>query len=457
MTTENRITSGPVLKPFLSFIIPIILTGFLQQLYNSADTMVVGKFAPNGDTALAAVGSTSSLCALIVTFFVNLSIGTNVICAKQCGANDREGLERCLHTSVLMGVVLGVPLMLTGIFGAKYFLTLMGTPENVIGKAALYMRLYFLGAPANLIYCFASAALRAMGDTKRPLYILTISGLANIVLNIICVVGFGLGVSGVAIGTIASQIISAIMILYIFKKGKNGVHFSFSKLKIYKKEFVQILSIGIPAGINGILFSLSNVFIQSAINSFGKTTMAAHSVAWNYMCFSFHIVTAGEQGVVCFVSQNIGAQKHRRISKIVKSALAITSLITVIFTLFVVIFAKPLLGIFTTESEIVSRATIQVYTAISMYVLYVPGVILSGALRGMGKSILPTAINIIGICVVRVGWITFIWPLLPNLEMVYYSFPVTWIASAIPMFIAYFIVKRKVVGSCNVKNKNYNI
>ena len=442
MNTENRITQGSVLRPYLSFIIPIILTGFLQQLYNSADTMVVGKFAPDGDTALAAVGSTSSLCALIVTFFVNLSIGTNVMCARKYGADNREGLERTLHTSVLMGVILGVPLMLVGIFGAKYFLSLMGTPSNVIGKASLYMRLYFLGAPANLIYCFAAAALRAMGDTKRPLYILTLSGLANILLNIICVVVFGLGVSGVAIGTIVSQVISAIMILYVFAKGKNGVHFSFSKLKIYKKEFSEILSIGIPAGINGILFSLSNVFIQSAINNFGKTTMAAHSVAWNYMCFAYQIVTAGEQGAVCFISQNIGAKKYDRIGKITKTSLAVTAVLTAIFSFIVVLFAKPLLGIFTTRSDVVNIATVQVYTAISLYVLYVFGMIFSGALRGMGKSVLPTAINIIGICVVRVGWISFIWPLLPSLEMVYYSFPVTWIASGIPMFIAYLLVKK---------------
>ncbi|MBQ4526906.1 MAG: MATE family efflux transporter [Clostridia bacterium] len=448
MSNTNKLTEGPVLKNYVSFIIPVLLTGLLQQFYNSADTMIVGKFAKDGETALAAVGSTASLCALIVTFFTNLSIGTNVVCAKLYGADDKEGLNRAFHTSVLMGIVLGIPLMLVGIFGSKYFLELMGTPDNVIEKATLYMRLFFVGAPANLVYCFASATLRSVGDTRRPLYILAFSGIVNVCLNILCVAGFGLGVSGVAIGTIASQIVSAILVLIVFSKGANGVHFSISKLRIYKNEFVQILSIGIPAGINGILFSLSNVFIQSAINSFEKISIAAHSVAWNYMCFAFLFVNAGEQGVVCFVGQNIGAKKFDRIGKIVKTGFFVTSALTLAFSIIVMWQGKPLLYIFTNNSEIVAKGMIQIYCAISVYILYVPGVIFGGALRGMGKSILPTMINIIGICAVRVAWIAFIWPLNPTLEMVYYSFPVTWIASGIPMFLMYAVCKRKLL-KCN--------
>ncbi|MBQ4629963.1 MAG: MATE family efflux transporter [Clostridia bacterium] len=451
MDTPSPLTHGNIAKNYTLFIIPIILTGFLQQFYNSADSMIVGNFAKNGATALAAVGSTASLCGLIATFFTNLSVGTNVVCARMCGANDHEGLDRAFHTSVLMGILFGIPLMLIGILGSRYLLELMGTPNNVIDKATLYMRLFFVGAPANLVYFFASATLRAVGDTKRPLYILALSGIVNVILNIICVVGFGLGVSGVAIGTVASQIVSAVLVLMVFSKGSHGLHFSFSKLKIHKKEFWEILTIGVPAGFNGILFNLSNVFIQSAINSFGKTTMAAHSVAWNYMCFAFYFANSGEQGVVCFVGQNMGAKKYERIGKIVKTAIAVTSFLTVIFSAIVVVFGKPLLSVFTTDKEVVSIGMVQIYSAISIYVLYVPGIIFGGALRGMGKSMLPTLINILGICAVRIGWISFVWPLNPTLEMVYYSFPVTWIASGLPMLVMYIIVKRKLMKKAHAQ------
>ena len=441
MNTTNKLTEGPILKNFLWFIIPIIITGFLQQFYNAADTMIVGKF--DGGTALAAVGSTSSLINLIITFFNGLSIGTNVLCAKLFGAGDTKGINRSLHTSILLGIILGVPLMAVGIFGSRYFLNLMGTPDNVIESSVLYMKIYFIGVPTTLIYNFAASILRASGDTKRPLIILAVSGILNIILNIICVVGLGWGVAGVAIGTVASQIASAILILMIFVRNESGYRLKFSHLRLYGKELKDILSVGVPTGINGILFSLSNVFIQSAINSFGKDTMAAHSIAWNYMCFSFLIVTAGEQGIVCFVGQNIGAKKYQRLPKVVNIGVITTAILTIIFTTFVIWQGRPLLGIFTNDPNIVEIGMVQLYTAISVYVLYVAGVAYGGALRGMGKSMLPTAINIIGICVVRVGWITLIWPLNPTLEMVYYSFPVTWIASGIPMWIAYMAVKRK--------------
>lgn len=437
MKLGEKLTEGPIFKKFVLFVIPVVITGFLQQLYNAADTVVVGQLA--GDTALAAVGATSSLSALIITLFMGLSVGTNVVCAAFFGAENRDGLSKAIHASVLLGVVLGIPLTLVGWFGAEYFLTLTGTPKDVIGQAALYMKIYFLGVPFALVYNFGAAALRAMGDTKRPLCILTVAGVANVALNIVCVAAFRLGVVGVAIGTIVSQLVSAVWVILVFAGNKNGIRLQLSKLRLYKKELLRILAIGIPSGLNGIMFSLSGVIIQTAINSFGKVTIAAHSVAWNYMAFSSLLIAAGEQGVVSFVGQNMGAKRYDRVKRTVWVALITMTAASVLFSVFIVLFAKPLLGIFTDDAGVAERGIVQLNCAMGFYFLYVPDLILGGALRGMGRSMIPTIINLVFICLLRMVWIWFVWPLCPSLEMVYYSFPFTWIISGIVMAAAFLI------------------
>ncbi|MBR5155126.1 MAG: MATE family efflux transporter [Clostridia bacterium] len=441
MKLGTNLTEGSIFKKFCLFVVPVILSGFLQQLYNTADTIVVGRFA--GDTALAAVGATTVLTNLIVTLFIGLSVGTNVVCARFFGSENKEGIERALYTSVVLGIVLGIPLTFVGWFGSEYFLSLMGTPSDIIKPAALYMKLYFLGVPATLIYNFGSAVLRALGDTKRPLYILTVAGIVNVILNLICVIGFGLDVVGVAIGTIASQVLSAIAVIAIFMQKAAEPRFRFSKLRTFKKELIMILAIGLPSGLNGILFSLSNALTQSAVNSFGKLTVAAHSVGWTFMGFCHLLITAGEQGVISFVGQNMGAQKYDRVKKTVNVALLFSAVTMIIFTTALVWKAEWVIGVFTKDAKVVEIGLVQFYNALSVYALYVPSVIYGGALRGMGKAILPTVINIIGICVLRVLWVTTVWPLNPTLEMVYYSFPLSWTASGIAMGIAYYIVKRK--------------
>ncbi len=441
MKMGSNLTEGSIRKKFCLFVVPVILSGFLQQLYNTADTIVVGQFA--GDTALAAVGSTTVLTNLIVTLFIGLSVGTNVVCARFFGAENKIGIERALYTSVVLGVVLGIPLTLIGWFGSGYFLGLMGTPMDIIKPAALYMKLYFLGVPATLIYNFGSAVLRAMGDTKRPLYILTAAGIVNVILNLICVIGFHLDVVGVAIGTIASQVLSAIAVMVIFTKENSEPHFKISKIRVFKKELLMILAIGIPSGLNGILFSLSNTLTQSAVNSFGKLTVAAHSIGWTFMGFCHLLITASEQGVISFVGQNLGAEKYDRVNKTVNVGLVFAVITVLTFTSFLIINAEWIIGIFTKDPEVVKIGLVQFYNALSLYVLYIPSIIYGAALRGMGKAILPTAINIVGICVLRVVWVTVVWPLNPTLEMVYYSFPLSWVASGIAMTIAYMIAKRK--------------
>ncbi len=278
-----------------------------------------------------------------------------------------------------------------------------------------------------------------MGNTKKPFYILAVSGIVNVVLNLICVIVFKLGVAGVAIGTVVSQMVSAVWVVLIFARKSAEVRLSLLKLRIYKREFLKILAIGIPSGINGILFSLSNVFVQSAINSFGKTTVAGHSVAWNYMAFCSLLVSAHTQGTVSFVGQNMGARKYDRVKSVIKKAMLFCSVATILFCLFVVWQARTLLGVFTPDPGVVEAGLVQIYIAISVYVFYVPNEIIGGALRGMGKSVLPTAINILGICGLRVVWIAWLWPLNPTLEMIYYSYGVSWIVSGIAMFVAYML------------------
>ena len=441
MKLGTNLTEGPILKKFIFFVIPLIFTGFLQQLYSVADAVIIGHFA--SETALAEVGATTSMFALIITLFTGLAVGTNVVCASFFGADNKEGLERALHTSVLLAMFIGVPLMMVGWFGASFFLKIIGTPDDIMAGATLYMKIHFLGIPASLLFNYGAAVIRAIGNTKKPFYILAVSGFINVVLNLICVMVFKLGVAGVAISTVVSQIVSAVWVILIFTRKDAELRLSLSKLRIYKREFLKILSIGIPSGVNGILFSLSNVFVQSAINSFGKTTVAAHSVAWNYMAFCSLLVSAHEQGTVSFVGQNMGALKYDRVKSVIKKAIVICGVATVLFSSFVVWQARPLLGIFTPDPGVVETGLAQIYIAISVYVLYVPNQIIGGALRGMGKSVLPTAINILGICGLRVVWIAWVWPFNPTLEMVYYSYGASWLISGIAMAVAYMIVGRK--------------
>ncbi len=441
MKTGVNLTTGSIWKKFCIFVIPIILSGFLQQLYNTADTIVVGRFA--GDVALAAVGSTTTLTSLIVNLFIGLSVGTNVVCSRFFGAENKIGIRRALYTSLALGLVLGLPLTLVGWFCSEYFLGLMGTPQDIIKPAALYMRLYFLGVPATLVYNFGSAVLRAMGDTKRPLYILTAAGIVNVILNLICVIAFRMDVVGVAIGTIASQVLSAIAVMVIFKKDDSYLCFRFSEIRIFKKEFLMILAIGIPSGINSILFNVSNTLTQSAINSFGKLTVAAHSIGWTFMGFCHILITSSEQGVISFMGQNLGAGNFDRAKRSVNVGLLFSLVTMSAFTFMLIVNAKWIIGIFTNDPEVVKIGTVLFYNALSMYVLYIPCVIYGGALRGMGKAILPTVINIVGICVLRVVWVTVVWPQNPTLAMVYYSFPLSWVASGVAMTIAYYVQKKQ--------------
>lgn len=438
------LTQGSILKKFLLFAIPVLLTSFMQQLYNSADTMVVGKFA--GEIALAAVGSTASLTNLIVNLFVGFAVGSNVICARYYGAHDNKGFSKALHTSLLLGLILGFPLALIGWFASSYFLEIMGTPYDVIDKATLYMRIYFLGSPASLVYNYGAAVLRAVGDTKKPLYILLGSGIINVFLNLLCVIVFKMDVVGVALGTIVAQLVSAVAVVVIFLRADTELRLDIKKLRLYPRELKQISLTGIPAGINSAMFNLSNVILQSAVNSFGSTVVAANSVAGNYSSFAYTFVAAGEQTCTSFVGQNMGAKRYDRIGKIVKIALSVTGAAVMLYSAIIALNGEFFLGFFTNEPEVVKYAMVYVKLVIIPYVLIMPSVVLGGALRGMGYAVSQTVISLIFICLVRVLWVAFILPLNHTYEMVFISYTVSWVAAALASLVVFLNVKRKLVS-----------
>ena len=435
------LTEGPILKKFLMFAFPVLLTSLMQQLYNAADIMIIGKFAQSD--ALAAVGATSALTNLIVNIFVGFAVGGNVVCAKCYGARNIPAFSRAVHTAFFLAIILGVPLALVGWFASNLFLGIMGTPDDVIEKAALYMKIYFLGAPASLIYNYGAAILRSVGDTKRPLYILGISGIVNVIINYVCVVFLGLDVVGVALGTIVAQYASAVAILIIFLKSDSEIKLSFKKLKMHKTELKQIALVGFPAGINGAMFSLSNVILQSAINSFGQIVMAANSVASNYANFAYILVAAGEQACISFVGQNMGAKKYERIGKIVNVALCVTGVAVVIYSAVIAVDGRFFLGLFTNDSAVIDYGLIYLYVVIIPYVLIMPSVVLGGALRGMGYAMTQTVISLVFICFVRIMWVSLILPINNTYEMVFISYPVTWVLAAVASWVAYVIAKKR--------------
>ena len=446
MKLGTDLTQGSVVKKYVCFLIPIILSGIIQQLYNTADTMVVGMFA--GDTALAAVGSTSSLTNLILHLFLGLSVGTNVVCARLYGADNKDSLQKAIHSSILLALVSGIFLAFIGYVYSKPLLELLGTPSDVINGATLYMQVIFLGSPASMLYNFGAAILRAAGDTKRPLYILIIAGLINVALNLICVIGFKMGVLGVALGTIASQIFSAIVVLWILLHTESEFKLFVKKLRFHARELCQICATGIPSGINGMLFSFSNVIIQSTINSFGKVAIAGGAASANIENYGFLLLSAVEQGLVSFVGQNMGAKNYKRISSVTKTALLFAFITSLLFMLFILMYGKTLIGFFTdnnSRTEVINMGIIRLKLIAGSYLLLVPNQVLNGVLKGMGRAVTPAVINVFCICFLRIFWMYTVYPLNPSLAMVYTTYPVSWLFSSLAMSIAYIIIQKQVV------------
>ncbi len=444
---EIDMTSGNFFKKIVFFCIPLIFTGILQLLYNAADLIVVGQFSDKPD-ALGAVGSTSALINLIVNLFMGLSVGSNVMCARSFAAKDSNKLSRVIHTSVTISVISGFFLGIIGFIFAKNFLQLM---DNPIDLAVVYLKIYFLGMPFNMLYNFAASILRGVGDTKRPLYYLCISGMVNVVLNIVFVATFGMDVDGVAIATVISQIISCILIMNCLLKTKEIYKFSFKKIHIHKKELIEITKIGLPAGIQGSIFSISNVLIQSSVNKFGAVAINGNSAAQSIEGFVYTAMNSVYHSALAFVGQNVGVKKYHNINRIAWYCLLFVTLVGVVMGGGLFLCGEYVTKIYTDVPGEIEVSLIRLHYLCLPYFLCGIMDVMVGVLRGLGYSLTPMVVSIIGVCVFRVVWIYLVFYRVTNfsnvndLHYLYVSYPISWIGTFAVHYIMYRIVYRRLL------------
>ena len=434
-------TEGPLTTKIIKFTIPVMLSGILQLLFNTADVIVVGRFT--GKTALAAVGSTGSLINLLVSLFIGLSIGTNVLVARYQGAKDDKAVSETVHTSIALGIVGGLILLIIGVVATRPLLEMMATPEDVIDQSTLYMRILFFGMPLNLILNFGAAILRAIGDTKRPLYYLTIAGVINLFLNIFLVTVFSLGVAGVAIATVISEGVSCGLILLCLKHETGAIRLYFNRIKINPSKCIDIMKIGLPAGLQGCIFSISNVLIQSSVNSFGSTVMAGNTAASNIEGFVYVSMNSLHQTCISFTSQNFGAGKFKRIKKVLINCLVIVAITGLVLGNSAYFFGKYLLSAYNNEAEVISYGLIRLSIISTMYFLCGLMDVMVGAMRGIGYSILPMIVSLVGACGLRIVWIYTVFAKFRTLDILFISYPVTWTITFLSHLVCYYIVTRK--------------
>ena len=436
-------TTGAILPKILKFTLPLMLSSVLQLLFNAADIIVVGNFA--SDNSLAAVGSTTALVNLMTNLFLGLSTGANVLSAHYMGAGDDERVSKTVHTSILLSIISGLIMTVVGVIFADKLLGLMDTPDEVIGLSTLYLRIYFAGMIAMMIYNFGSSLLRSKGDTKRPLYYLAFAGVVNVVLNMIFVIIFKMDVAGVALATVISQCISAFLVVRCLMKETDGFKLILKKLGIDKQIMMKILRIGIPAGFQGVVFSLSNVVIQSSINGFGSIVMAANSAAASIEGFVWVSMNAFSQAAISFVSQNIGAGKYSRINKIAFTACACAAVAGLVFGNLAYLFGEPLLGIYDPRPEIIPSGLIRMSLVCGLYFLCGLMDCCTGTIRGMGFAVAPTIVSLLGACGLRLLWIGTIFQI-PEYHtefMLFLSYPLSWGITFLVHLICFVIMRRK--------------
>ena len=440
---EIDMCSGPIFRKLLRFALPLMASTVLQLLFNAADIVVVGRFA--GDNSLAAVGSTSSLVALFTNLFLGLSVGANVIVARYYGANDKKSLSETIHTSMLISLISGIVLTVLGELLARVMLELMKADKDVIDLAAVYLRVYFIGMTATMVYNFASAILRAAGDTKRPLYYLFVAGIVNVILNLFFVIVLNMDVAGVALATTISQCISAALVVRCLIKGSGMIHFEPKKMRIYKDKLIEIIRVGLPAGIQGTVFSISNVVIQSSVNSFGAVVIAGNSAGNNIEHFMYAAINAFAQGAVSFTSQNYGAGEKKRINKILVTALGCVIVTGTVLGVLTIIFSKPLVSIYTSNPEVIKAGRDRLAITMALYATCGMMDVMAGTNRGLGYSIVPMAISMIGACGIRLLWIwtLFAQPQFHTQEMLFMIYPVSWVATFLAHLVCFFIIKPK--------------
>lgn len=439
---ELDMRSGSLAGKILVFALPLMLSGMLQLLFNAADVVVVGRFC--GKESLAAVGSNTSLINLFVNLFVGLSVGANVVVAQDLGAGREKEANRAVHSTILLAVVSGTVLLLAGQLLGRQMLELMDSPENVIDLAALYLKVYFLGMPATMVYNFGAAMLRAKGDTQRPLFYLTVAGVVNVLLNLFFVVVCRWDVAGVAAATSIAQYISAALVLRCLMKETGVLHLELKSLRFDKQVFARILRVGLPAGLQGVIFALSNVVIQSSVNSFGDVVMAGSSAASSIEGFVYVAMNAFYQAAITFTGQNYGAGKCDRVDKVAIWCVVYSVLVGFLMGNLVYYFGPQLISIYSPGEPAVIEAGMMRMRMISK-VYYICGIMeaLVGVLRGLGHSIVPMICSLVGSCVLRLIWVAAIFPVFNTPGMLFISYPITWIITTLGHITFFFAVRKK--------------
>ncbi|MDO4741679.1 MAG: MATE family efflux transporter [Eubacteriales bacterium] len=439
---QNRLgldmTQGKMLPQILAFAGPLMLTGILQLLYNAADVVVVGRFA--GAQALAAVGSTGALINLIVNLFTGVATGAGVAVARAYGASDYRLIQKSVHTAITLAIISGIAVLILGQLLARPLLEWMDSPEDVIDLTELYLRIYFIGMPAAMLYNFGAAILRAVGDTRRPLYYLMLSGLVNVILNLILVIVFNMSVAGVAIATVASQVISMVLVMICLIRTHGAIHLDLHRLKIDRPVAMGMLRIGLPAGVQGMFFSISNVLIQSAVNSFGSVAMAGNAAAGNLEGFAYTAMNSFHQADVTISSQNMGAKKYARVRRTIWLCLGCVMVSGLAMAGLLIGLGEPLLSLYNTDPEVIRYGMLRMICFLPTYVLCGTMEVVSGQLRGIGYSLMPMLVTLTGVCAFRVVWLQTAFVAWPSLETVYISYPISWGLTTVAHLLCYLLI-----------------
>ena len=439
---EIDMCNGTLMDKLISFSIPLMLSGILQLMFNAVDIIVVGRFA--GSESLAAVGSTTALINVFTNLFIGISLGSNVLAARYYAAGKEREMSETVHSSLTLALISGILMAFAGLFFSRTALEWMGTPDDVIDLAALYMKIYFIGMPFFMLYNYGAAILRAVGDTKRPLLFLVVSGLVNAGLNMILVICFHMAVEGVAIATVISQLLSCIMVLSCLYRTQGCYQFRFSKLGLKSIYVLQIFQVGIPAGIQSTVINFSNVLLQSSVNSFGSVAMAGYTAANNIFGFLYTSVNSVTQACMSFTSQNYGTGKTKRMDRVLIDCLILSCAFSLTMGCCAWFFGPQLLRIYTESSAVISCGVeILSFTTVTYFLCGIMDLI-PGALRGMGRSAVPMILSIIGTVGTRIVWIFWIFPYHRSLDILFLSYPVSWILTILMQVICFFIVRKSV-------------
>lgn len=445
MSSPNRnidMCSGPLLDKILIFSLPIMAMYILQLMFNTADMVVVGRFS--GSKALAAVGATGSLINLIITLFMGLSVGTTVVVAQDFGADRPDAVSRSVHTSIAISIMGGLIVMVLGIVLCKPLLVIMGTPKNIIDLSVLYMKIYFISTPATMVYNFAAAILRAAGDSRRPMYYLLITGTIHVIFNLFFVIVLHMSVAGVASATVISEYLSVLLIMLCLSRCDGGIRFIPRKMRIDRNKLKDIVKIGLPAGMQGLLFSISNVLIQSAINSFGSSMVAASAAAGNVENYIGTTMNAYYNAALAFTGQNMGAKKYDRIDTIAKVCTVLVFVTWIVLGGATVLFGRPLLGIFTSDSEVIKLGMLRLN--VMMVAFFTCGImnVYPGLTRAMGYSISPMISTLVGACLMRIVWLATIFTWYPTEIILFSCYPVTWALAGLGQVGIFFYARRRI-------------